>query len=499
MSPRPYGLTIIDTASGYGVPEFLARQLGIPYVLADTPESGGFPVVCSLSVAEHARAGMEAYVRRGGVLVTADAWALSLRARAGVGLVVPIDISAFGDAITGRRIWQLSGYTPDATALVPCAAANHLRLHTQWRAALRTAFAHVGLPLLHAWYFPGDARTHVNVRVDADWYDEREWAATCDLLAPLGASSSWFLTCADLDGKPERLARLQQSGVEIGSHAYRHYTFRDEPNNVVNMRRADACLRSLGVEVHSMVTPSAKWNNGVQRTVEALGYGYSSEFGFAHDAYPCDPPCDGRISTALQVPVHAVSPINFRKWNAKTPATGIVEYYRRLIPALHGACLPVHLYGHPSDLPLLSGGGIIEAIQALPSTSVSTLHAYAQWWRSRSKGYDITFDSTEGRVVIQQSGLHPDVRLCVWQNDATVSLVSASQFAVQPNGSVDGAVTHAIHVADLPELRPVSRTLTLRSKIGEWLDYEKIIPSKEYVASDPRTLVNAVVKRMTGL
>lgn len=351
------------------------------------------------------------------------------------------------------------------------------------RKAVRLERIAPGGPFVHMWHYPNGARSHLNVRIDADWCKREEWERTMRMLAPIRKHASWFVTAGAIaDADLDLFETLKRSGVEIGSHMFHHYTFADEPNNMRNMERAHEWLARHGVECRSFVSPSAKWNPGLQRCVERMGYAYSSEFGLAHDCLPFRTPGGG-----LQVPVHAVCPNNF------VSKERIGEYYVHIAEELLKACLPIHLYFHPHDIGFI-GGGIIETIAALPDVHVSTLLEYAEWWKNRRCDFAVVKKDDEWSV--EWSGSE-GVRLAVSWDGAHYSLLSepAVTFA---HGTLPPGKEITCEPFDAPSREVIRQTLNWRSKIGSWFDTEYVVPASEYRVSSPKTLLNYLLKLRRG-
>jgi len=340
-------------------------------------------------------------------------------------------------------------------------------------------------PFIHAWHYPFGAQSHVNVRIDADWCARSEWEQTMKILEPLGSHASWFLTTGTIeDNNLDLFDRLKKSGVEIGSHMHYHYTFQDASNNRENMKLAHEWLQQHGIECRSFVSPSAKWNPALQRIIEEMGYVYSSEFGFAHDCLPIETTTGG-----LQIPVHPVCPINF------TTTDGIDQYYDAVIDALYRSCLPIHLYAHPHDISYM-GKPIIEKIVSLPDVHVSSLLSYATWWKERRCTFDLHYQEEHNLWKIEWSGSEGVMLAISW--DGLSYAVLDAPFASFRSGELPPGILRRMEPYALPSPVPIRRTLNWRSRIGQWLDLEYVVPASAYRVSTPKTLINAFLKRLHG-
>ncbi len=339
------------------------------------------------------------------------------------------------------------------------------------------------LPYILPWHYPNGARSHVNVRIDADWCNRKEWECTMEMLKPLGKHASWFITTGKVrEEDMDLFGTLKQSGVEIGSHMYFHYTFRDEANNRHNMDLAEKWLKDHGIQSRSFVSPSAKWSPELQRCIDEKGYIYSSEFGLAHDCLPFE-----TERGTLQVPVHAVCPCNFLE------KEGIGNYYSAVADALYRACLPIHLYGHPHDMHLM-GKEVIEKIAALPDVHISTLLDYALWWKERKFTYDLEHENDQWKI--RWSGSE-GVWLAVSWDGITYSLIKNPEASFRRNELPEGKIM-CMEPYDLPAPVQIRKKLNWRSKIGLWLDLEYVVPPAHYKISSPKTFINYFLKLLHG-
>lgn len=340
-------------------------------------------------------------------------------------------------------------------------------------------------PYILPWHYPNGARTHVNVRIDADWCNGHEWEQTMNILEPLGRHASWFITTGGISNEQlPLLDKLKNLGVEIGSHMHFHFTFRDEENNRHNMQLAHAWLEEHGISCKSFVSPSAKWNPGLQRCIDEMGYEYSSEFGLAHDCLPFSVGNGG-----LQVPVHPVCPNNF------TTKEYLYDYYKAVTDALYRSCLPIHLYGHPHDIQYI-GKHLVEEIVSLPDVHISSLLEFARWWKQRTCTYDLYRDEGQDRWNVEWSGSE-GVTLAISWDGVRYAIVTAPKVAFLTHELPTGKIID-MHPYEMPMPSLIRKQLNWRSKVGQWLDLEYVVPLEQYRVTSLKTLVNYFLKILHG-
>lgn len=522
---RSYGVSLISEDRTYRSMILLCEQLGICYEQVTCIADRTMPVAVVLPLSRRREAEVLSFVSTGGAVLTG--WDVIARLggswerrettyskycnchepfqyatrRWGQGFVVAIDEADLELLHDHRRQWHWVGVRETALAIVPCTPVQKGAVHRFWRDMLLLCFQSCELPLVHRWYFPGRSRTHFTIRIDADWYDVDQWRQTRQLLKALSGHASWFITCRGLGSAARDFLRaLAIEGSEVGSHGFVHHTFRDWQNNSVNLGQADTFLRGCGVVPLSFVSPSAKWNEDLQRAVEQQGYVYSSEFSYAHDCYPLWPRVEQRQSSVLQVPVHPTSPGNFTKFSSASPAD-VWEYYAVVARSLHAAGLPLHLYGHPADLSFLRYGGVnlVEEILSWPGVTASSLLTYAQWWRDRCSLSPLTYEQRLEGILLHQE--KPGTAcLCLSWEPAALYLTDEASIFIHRGATRLGEVSPLIlEQGGWLSFLGVKRQLNPRSLIGEWLDYESLLPSSDYVAHNPRTATVKLVKLWRGL
>src|SRR3989338_2670067 len=157
----------------------------------------------------------------------------------------------------------------------------------------------------------------------------------------------------------------------------------------------------------------------------------------------------------------------------------------------------MHLYGHPSDIPVV-GSAVLSEVANWPDTHRSSLRDYAAWWSGRRPG-SLQLRREEDAVLLVRNGAQADVRLAVSWDERAFFLTDATTVRLTSwPGQIDGAIRVEMTRHDPPYARPTGRRVGLRSRIGEWLDYESSLPSRHHVIHDVRTAINGVVKRLRG-
>jgi hypothetical protein len=284
-------------------------------------------------------------------------------------------------------------------------------------------------------------------------------------------------------------------GLDTQSHGHFHHVYRDEASNRRNLDRAHAILRGAGIEPVAFAAPGGRWNVGLGRAVEALGYRYGSEFQLGYDDVPFVPRGRGRV---LQIPVHPICEGLFLDAGETDPKS-IARHYAQVIRERVEARQPAFVYGHPER----RLGRMPEVIAAIASEVENestvwktTLTEFAHWWQWRLRRrwsvhrrgpgrYEARFEDDDQTFRPQIEIVHPD-------REATIE-------AVALNTSVALDQAH-FEPRSRPLNRSGSRTLaqpwSLRRSVREAIDWEKVTPTGELASGTVRLQLKRGLRRL---
>lgn len=254
------------------------------------------------------------------------------------GQLIPLEIGA------GRYVTEFVSLT------------DHAALRRLVRNALAVASEWQGTPLMRRALAPAGFSAALAVRIDADGFNADATQATAKMLAAAGMRGSWFI---DVE-RHERYAgadavqQLAAEGHELGSHGYRHFTYRTAWANQRNLRRAADRLGAWRGDPSAFVAPFGEFHLGLWRAMRLSGVRWSSEFELLYD----DPPGPVALTaaiintpTAMQVPIHPICPKLL--FDAGLDASDIGDYFQRVVWKQWSAGDPAVIYGHPiNDLGL---------------------------------------------------------------------------------------------------------------------------------------------------
>lgn len=238
-----------------------------------------------------------------------------------------------------------------------------------------------GLPFATRWRFPNNAPTIFCYRIDSDYGTQAQINQLHHISQSYQLPITWFLHTQAHEGWLGRFAEFE--GDELGVHCYRHRTFRGYRDNLDNIRHAIELLNQQGIYPDGFAAPNGFWNPGLADAIAECGFLYSSEFSLGYDDLPFHPWCSWRGEFGLlQVPIHPVSPGNFRRVGATT--SQMIKHYHNTFRAKLTAAEPIIFYDHPTHERWDVTEAIFEYVRQHHIPAM-TMGEYAAWWLQRSK------------------------------------------------------------------------------------------------------------------
>jgi hypothetical protein len=355
-----------------GLPGMKTRREPIEYVVTDGDQV--FPTVGLLDLALRGDVPREAnHLRTQQNTFAVFAGEIS----GGIGVVFPFDVAelffdyrALAKAFYGRR----ERLPSERVSLVAKGEIQHL-VHD----ALVYLHHARGLPYVHAWYHPGVAKNVLAFRVDTDAGTRPDIDALYRVVRGAGIRATWFLDVRAHEPWIQHFESMVEQ--EIGVHCYDHVAYTDEEQARYQLGRAKQVVEAVGFAPEGVAAPFGFWTPALARAIEQLGFAYSSEFGYAYDAFPIVGATRDATFAPPQIPVHPVSIGSLLRVGYRPDA--MMEYYDRVVRTKLERDEPLFFYHHPGHRCPDVARFLLERAQHEGVMNM-TLREYARWWKGRS-------------------------------------------------------------------------------------------------------------------
>ncbi len=335
--------------------------------------------------------------------------------------------------------------------------------------------------------FPAPYTSAFNFRADLDEPYPEDYARYARARRPIDDCSTHFISTAAYGDCPDVLEGVRACDAQ--SHGHHHFIYRDEAANLSNLSRAHEILQNAGIDPVGFACPESRWNAGLDRTLERLGYLYSSDFSLGYDDWPFFPHRDGRFSTVLQIPIHPIC----EGLLLDAGASGGDEIGEHLVSAIERktrAGVPAFVYGHPERrlgrFPEVVSR-IAGAIQGRRELWRVTLTEFARFWLWRSRHAWRLVEADQGMVWTcdDNNRLYP-LRLEIHRGNQVATLpLDENRVEFEPD-SLPYEDAPDESSADF-EPTEVRERVSPKRWIREALDWEKVTPIDDLPAHTIRT------------
>jgi hypothetical protein len=347
--------------------------------------------------------------------------------------------------------------------------------------------------------YPLPYRTVANFRFDHDEFVAGDFQRTLEAITGREAMTTHFVCGATHEAHREAVRKL--AGLDVGSHGYRHHTYRTPEENQANIARGIETLRGCGIEPRGFAAPHGRYNAGLAAALNALGITHSSEFGLAADDVPFFP----SGSDVLQLPIHpfCLGIVLEAAATDETTRAGVVEatieHFLHAAAALHQANLPILLYGHPDGrvgrYPELLRR-VLGAIEALPDVWRTTLSEFQHWWRLRARvELEVHADGDGWLVAADRLPARYACAIEIQDGDEVATIPLARTRTRIERGSLTFVARRPV---DLPVPRRLPAVVDVRAMIRRALDWERVTPVDEIDTRRLTGLMKKTLRRIRG-
>jgi hypothetical protein len=399
--------------------------------------------------------------------------------------------AAMIDTTARRAFWDVGAGTVEEHV----ARVDRGEARARLMARLREAVLAAGGVWVRLAAYPHPYRSAFNLRVDLDEPAPEDYARFARLRGPLEDCTTHFVSTHAYGRDRAVLGDLR--GRDTQSHGHFHHVYRDEASNRRNLGRAQELLNQAGIEPEGFAAPGGRWNRGLDRALEALGYRYSSDFALGRDDWPFFPWLGARFSPVLQVPIHPVCEGIFFEAGIRDERL-IADYFEQLVARKIASGQPAFVYGHPERrLAHLPGvlARLAEAVRGEQLLWRVTLTRFARWWRWRM-GLRWSVTAAEGRRLEvrfdELDGSFTPALEVVRDLHAAHVPVTARHLTLD----LDSLAFERRRLrADLPAPLPARVPWSFRGALRQALDWETVTPLAELPARTVRQRLKRRLRR----
>lgn len=219
------------------------------------------------------------------------------------------------------------------------------------------------------------------IRIDADDFNQESTDRVIDLAESNHIPFTWFIDVERHETNPTSVIKLKEKQQDIQLHCYHHLTYPDRYRNYKNMLRGKLILEQYGITPCGVVSPFGWYSRGFQKSLQKIGFLYSSEFGFDVDNLPYFP----YGHTELQVPTHCQSIGVHRK--AGFSSAEISEHWKQITASFICQGITAVIYDHPInrlDQMAMEFNEYLSGCRKMNWVALS-MSEYADWWIRRNQ------------------------------------------------------------------------------------------------------------------
>jgi len=246
-----------------------------------------------------------------------------------------------------------------------------------------------GIPFIHLWYYPGEARSVFCFRIDTDYGTNKEIEDLYNLSCSHDIPFTWFL---DVKSQRQHLQRYaEMRGQEIGVHCFEHKRYSSTEDAIHDIGRAIDILKGASIDARTFAAPYGQWSDAIRSAVEHFGFDYSSEFCHDYDNLPSETPSTSHI------PIHPISVGSLRRQGFDSGM--MEEYFTGLANRNVLRREPVNLYHHPKNGHRDVLNTVLSVVRQLQIPPMRMID-YGRWWKVRD-AHSLGIDIDQGKCTVR--------------------------------------------------------------------------------------------------
>jgi hypothetical protein len=408
-------------------------------------------------------------------------------------------LDLLADRRSKRHEWRIDGIT----LCEEIAGTDRRAVRRQIVAGLRARLEPAGGIWLGLSPYPFPCRSVFNLRIDYDLYDAGDFDSLMEAIAGHEGATSHFVNGATYESVDRAWPRLRE--LDVGSHGYRHHTYRTVEENLRNIGRGIEVIRARGIEPRGFAAPHGRFCAELDQAMSELSISHSGEFALACDEQPF---C-ATSRSPLQIPVHPVclglfldaadaemGPASAREARRRAAVSAATDYYLEWIAGRHRSAEPMVLYGHPTGrlgrYPALLRA-VLAKVEPMGSVWKTTQTEWAAWWNARRRfRFKVTEEQGQYLVTVLKRPSRARFGLEFWREDH-VALMALDKPTVRfsPEGLAYESRRSQRNVRPVRIDRPEG----LKAHLRRAIDWERVTPLEEIGTVGWRNRVKRTLRR----
>ena len=222
------------------------------------------------------------------------------------------------------------------------------------------------------------------LRIDIDEYSPGSFNPYYSVFERYREAITIFFNINSFKDAKDQILRCRGLGIDIQSHTFYHYTYRDYASNRYNISKAKTFFQEIGINTTEFAAPLGWWNASFMKALEDERYKYSSDFSYDYMGFSSFPFEQGKYSTVMQIPIFPVAPELFFQRGTRDN-NAILGFYKKAINEMESCALPVFVYAHTSKFREIPGmlNDIVGYAVLKKGQSPINMAEFSGCWRKR--------------------------------------------------------------------------------------------------------------------
>lgn len=352
-----------------------------------------------------------------------------------------------------------------------------------------------GFPWARFSPFPAGYSGVFNIRVDLDEPEPGDWRRVLDLLEPIEPAVTWFLSTQAAERQPVIYNWL--AGRDVQSHGHWHHVHdRDRGLNRLNLRQAHDSLVKSGFSPMGFASPCGRMSHDLSAHLAELRYNYLAGIGGL---------C-GNLPRLLQDGIWRINALPVSEGlyleNEITNSDKVIEGYLNIARRAMANDRPLFWYGHaerrlgrkPEILKEL-----LHEIQGMKKLWHVRLGEYLAWLEERRK-VEINIRLNDGKLEFNMQSGDIEAAPELWiENERSRWRFVGESGSDYKNIEFNDSLAEPIIAPEEPEIEPVIEPFQLKTRVKQWLDWERETPVEMLQSGPMHRRVKGFLRKRSDL